>query len=361
MGNTQNRETSLLRDAVQCVEALLPDSWRATIASDGARFRVEPSSSTSAPDAVVMLAGPDGTTVSFAVESKPSGSAIRPAIAQLRAMSAALRMPPLFVSDYIGPTLRGALTDEGISYADATGWVRITAESPLILLTGQGAGRSPRHRESTAVVRLNGAAAGRLIRTLCAEKVPLGVRALAARADVSPGTVSKILPTLAAEGVIDRGERGVVTQVRRMPLIRRWVKDYSFLATNDAAQHFIAPRGLDRTLQKLEGLASPVTLTGSAAARRMLPSEAVPVVPLRLLALYAESPDRLAEDVRLIPAGPATANVVVAAPQDRSVLAEPLAPAPLVLADLLTLPGRSDAEAEQLVDALSLSDPAWRQ
>ena len=62
----------------------------------------------------------------------------------------------------------------------------------------------------------------------------------------------------------------------------------------------------------------------------------------------------------------ATANVVIAAPQDGRILPGPgepatLAPTALVVADLLTLPGRSDAEAEQLMDALASIDPSWKE
>ncbi len=54
------------------------------------------------------------------------------------------------------------------------------------------------------------------------------------------------------------------------------------------------------------------------------------------------------------------------APQDERILPGPgepagLAPTALVLADLLTLPGRSDAEAEQLMDALAATDPSWKE
>ena len=42
--------------------------------------------------------------------------------------------------------------------------------------------------------------------------------------------------------------------------------------------------------------------------------------------------------------------------QNRFVM---IAPIPIVLADLLTLPGRSNAEAEQLLDALAKTDEAW--
>lgn len=66
-------------------------------------------------------------------------------------------------------------------------------------------------------------------------------------------------------------------------------------------------------------------------------------------------------------AEPTTANVVIAVPQDGDILPaaderEPaVAPLALVVADLLTLPGRSDAEAEQLMDALAATDQAWTE
>jgi len=37
-----------------------------------------------------------------------------------------------------------------------------------------------------------------------------------------------------------------------------------------------------------------------------------------------------------------------------------LAPLPLILADLLTLPGRGDSEATQLFEALAKTDSQWR-
>ena len=353
MRNTTIRETELLGDAMLSVSALLPASWalRTEAAGRGGLLRA---------DALAVLTGPDGTAVRFAVESKVSGVSVGALLPQLREMAAQFDLPILFVSDYVGPSLREALAAGGFSYADATGWVRVSTTSPLILLTGRGADRSPRARESTAVARLDGIAAGRIVRALCAVEVPIGVRALADRAGVSPGSVSKVLPTLAREGVLDRDERGAVTRVRRRALIRRWAQDYSFLGTNQSPRHFIAPRGLDRTLNRVADHERPATLTGSAAARRYLPGGATSVVPLRLLALYGADPEALAAELRLIPADPAEANVVIAAPQDARVLDMPLAPATLVIADLLTLPGRADAEAEQLADALALIDPAWK-
>lgn len=339
--------------ALRSVSELLPASWSLRAEADGRGGPLR-------ADALAVLTGPDGTAVRFAVESKASGVSVGALLPRLREMTAQRDLPILFVSDYVGPALREALAAEGFSYADVTGWVRVSTTSPLILLTGRGADRSPRVRESSAVARLDGIAAGRIIRTLCAVEVPLGVRALADRSGVSPGSVSKLLPTLAREGALGRDDRGAVTAVRRRALVRRWVQDYSFRRTNLSPRHFIAPRGLDRTLSRLAELEQPTTLTGSAAARRYLPDGATSVVPLRLLALYSSDPEALAADLRLVPADPAEANVVIAVPQDERVLDMPLAPAALVIADLLTLPGRADAEAEQLADALALTDPAWK-
>lgn len=353
MGNTAMRETILVDAALRSVSALLPASWSLRTEADDRRGPMR-------ADALAVLTGPDGTAVRFAVESKASGVSVGVLLPRLREMTAQCDLPILFVSDYVGPALRAALAAEGISYADATGWVRVSTTSPLILLTGRGADRSPRVRESSAVARLDGIAADRIIRTLCAVEVPLGVRALADRAGVSPGSVSKVLPSLAREGVVDRDDRGAVTAVRRRALVRRWVQDYTFRGTNQAPLACIAPLGLDRMLTSLGEHSRPATLTGSAAARRYLPDGATSVVPLRLLALYSADPEALAAELRLIPADPAEANLVIAVPQDARVLDMPLAPAARVVADLLTLPGRADAEAEQLIEALTLTDAAWK-
>lgn len=352
MRNISIRETLWVSEAVRSLAALLPAVWRL----DSGPARPEEGKR---GDEVVALIGPDGTGVRFILEAWRSGTPTGLLLATLREKAMASSLPLLFVSDYIGPGLREALVSEGISYVDATGWVRITSDVPLILLTGEGAAKSPRSGKSAAVVRLNGVAANRIICTLCADELPLGVRDLASIADVSPGSVSKLLPTLVREGLVDRDVRGAVVATRRRALIRRWTRDYSYPKSNGSVGYFITPRGLDRTLGRLADLSVPVTVTGSAAARRLLPEGTTSVVPLRLLALYTTDPKVLADELGLVPAEPATANTVVAVPQNGAVLTDRSAPVGLVLADLLTLPGRGDAEAEQLMDTFARTDQAW--
>lgn len=340
-------------DALRRIAALLPDRW---MVQDRARLTPE----VVPVDANVDLVAPGGQRVSFIVEVKRSGTATSSSVlSTLRQLKSSGPLPVLFVSDYIGPSMREALTAENINYADTTGWVRIATDEPLIVLTGQGAARSPRVPGSTAVARFNGVAASRIIRELGSRPAPLGVRELALLADVSPGSVSKLLPTLASEGIIDRDERGAVVAVRRRSLIRRWVRDYSFTKSNASVGFFIAPRGIDRTLARLNQLPLPKTLTGSAAARRLLPATATPVVPLRLLAIYTSAPSALVDGLGLVDSDPVSANAIVGIPQDAGVLRDEIAPVALVLADLLTLPGRGDAEAEQLMDLLARTDGSW--
>ena len=357
MRNGNDLETTILKDGRGRVAELLPPSWESNLTVREGR---------GAGDSLLVLRGPAGVGVTYLVEAKRAGAMqLASLVATLRARQQETGLPTLLVSDYLGPATRRALAEAGVSYADATGWVRLVSEDPLILVTGEGASRSPRAPENTAVVRMNGVATNRVVRGLSVGAVPVGVRGLASAAGVSPGSVSKLLATLAAEGIVDRDARGAVTNVRRRSLVRRWVQDYGYATTNHGVGYLLAPRGLaqvsDRLAEK-EGVA----ITGSAAARRLLPPDTTSVVPLRLLALYAASPRRLAEQLGLVEADASTANVVIAAPQDERILPGPggpvaLAPTALVVADLLTLPGRSDAEAEQLMDALAATDSSWKE
>lgn len=360
MGNARIRETVLTNDALRSVAELLPAQWSIEVLTSVPLADRE-------VDAIVDLVGPIDQRISFAVESKRAGAVAIPYLMTvLREIRAGSRLPVLFVSNYIGPSLRAALTQEGISFADATGWVQVSLDEPLVMLVGQGAKRSPGHSRSGALVRLNGIAANRIIRALTTQSAPIGVRDLAELAGVSPGSVSKLLATLAAEGVVDRDDRGKVMAVRRSSLIRRWTRDYGFTTANRSIGYYIAPRGLNWAVARLGEADTDLAMTGSAAARQMLPAGMTSVMPLRLLALYAADPKAVVMELGLIAAEPTTANVMIAVPQDQRIVAPAeegvaLAPASLVLADLLTLPSRSDAEAEQLIDVLARDDAAWQE
>ncbi|MHA6522880.1 hypothetical protein [Tessaracoccus sp. G1721] len=171
----------MLEESLRRIADLLPPTWDATATVGGG---VE-------GDALLVLRGPAGLGVTYSVEAKRAGGrSLAATVATLRERQRESGLSVLFVADYLGPATRRALAQAGISYVDATGWVRLVSDDPLILLTGEGAERSPRAPESAALVRLNGVATSRVIRALSEIEVPVGVRALASAAQVSPEYVA---------------------------------------------------------------------------------------------------------------------------------------------------------------------------
>ena len=352
-------EETLLQTALTQIQEVLPESWKVRLLNNYRFGRFE-------FDALLCLIPPRGDSIEFAVEVKPSGRITMDVLhRQLFRTRSAGFSHTLFVTDFVGPKLRSQLEGMGVSYADTTGWIRITTDDPPILLSTTGASRAPRDRSSSAVTRMNGHAAGRIIDALTSSDLPVRVRELADLAGVNPGSASKLLQTLHRESIVSRDSAGAVTDVDRWQLIERWVEDYSFTRTNKRVGNFVAPRGLRRTLQHLENIQTPVVVTGSAAARRLLPDGTVSVVPMHLLALYATDPMSLASELDLIESEPAMADVIIAQPNDSGIFLPEqtgtiVAPPAVVLADLLTLPNRSDAEARQLFTSLGGNAAPWR-
>jgi hypothetical protein len=69
------------------------------------------------------------------------------------------------VAEYIAAPARAKLERAGVSYADATGWVRIVSDDPMLAITAVGAAKSPKpDRVTGAITRLDGRSAGRIAR-----------------------------------------------------------------------------------------------------------------------------------------------------------------------------------------------------
>ncbi|MFB9315211.1 hypothetical protein [Nocardioides plantarum] len=316
----------------------------------------------------MILTAPDGSNVELAVAVKlwstaPTGAVV----GVLSRLQDRTSRPVLLLTDYTSKPLRDVCEKLGMGYLDEGGWSFLNLEDPVVFIRTEGtAGRAP--RVSSEVVRLNGVAVSRTIETLLEVDPPLGVRELATRAGVSsPGSVSKLLPTLAAANAISRDSAGRVVDIRRRLLLERWVQDYSFLSGNGVVLDFLAPRGLDGVLDQIRSTPS-ICVTGGIAARDYLRDGLVPVVPTTRLTVYAEDGGAWARGVGLVRVDRAVSNVIVARPKDLRILLAPrkgrsslpLAPRGQVLADLLTLPGRETSLADQLMDQLELEDPLWR-
>lgn len=355
-------ETSLLRNATTILRESLPATWQVGAA---------PEADDRGFDATLTVTNASGVGAKFLVEAKTKGSqSVRTAVDRLRVMAASdPGFPLLFVTEYASPPLRRALEDARISYLDTTGWAYLDSTDPPLFVRLTGARRPPQPRENAATARLNGPAASRAIRCLLEKDPPLGIRELATISFSSPAAVSKLMPTLTDAGAVERSADGTIIGIRRRTLLDRWTADYSFVNSNSVVLDYIAPRGLDRTLQQLEGQPG-IVVTASAAAREFLPKDTTSVIPLSLLALYCDDITGTAQNLGLIRADRSSANVMLTTPRDRKLLQNnnispdgpSIAPVGQVLADLLTIPrSRLAQEAEQLIDVLADNDPTWRE
>lgn len=348
-----NRATDLLDQVLRSVRRALPDGWTATLLP-------RPASSDGGRDAVMAIISPTGASAEFAVVAKLSTRS--PALVEPRYCD---DRPVLYVEQYLPLPARDRLAAAGVSYADATGWVRLVSDDPMIAIIAQGAPRAPKRDQRLVTTRLDGPGTGRIIRALVGTSPPIGVRALAATASVSPGTVSKVLPTLVAEGTIERDQGGRVIAVDRIRLMERWTEDYGLLKSNGRPAYYVAPRGIDSALEQVRGL-TRTAITGGEGGALWLPEGTAPLIPTTQLVAYTAMPDGAAAVLGLVPVDAPVANAILMEPQDLTILDAParkndtpVAPLPVVLADLLTLPGRYPQQAEALMDALAKTDPEW--
>jgi hypothetical protein len=173
-----------------------------------------------------------------------------------------------------------------------------------------------------------------------------------------------VVDLLDRDGIIARGAGKSVATVQKRLLVRRWTDDYGLTSSNEVVST-VDPRGIARTMATLQDREMRYALTASAAIRPYLPPGVLPVAPLANLVLFAQDPSSLARDLGLHRTTKG-ANVVLIRPFDPVVFARAqrleglhYAAPSQVVADLLTGPGRSDQEAEQLMAALAVDDPGW--
>jgi hypothetical protein len=198
------------------------------------------------------------------------------------------------------------------------------------------------------------------VRALCDFAAPVGIRELAARAEVTPGYASRLVKLLAEEALVEREERGAVLRVDVARLLRRWSEHYSLTETN-VARSYLDARGAASCLGKLASRTRRYAVTASFGAAAL-----APVAPPRLLVVFVDELDRSAEELQLRPVE-SGANVILAEPFDPVVYERTwekdgirYAAASQLVADLLSSPGRGPNEAEELLRWMSENEDAWR-
>ncbi len=346
-------ERRLATDAIATLRRLLPPGWELDAASGTGRDR---------PDMVVNVTAPDRDSVTFVVEIKRSGvvSVARDAVEQLRAYAEAVPgARTLFIAPWLSQRSRELLAGAGVAYLDATGNTRLVADRPGLFVQAVGADKNPWPTDS-ALKSLRGKGTARAVRALVDLRPPYGIRELAERSSASAATLSRVADLLEGDELVKRDPRGGITEVDWAGTVRRWTQDYDVQVNNDLTA-WLAPRGLDSLKDALRSSGLRYALTGSLAA-----NEFAPYAPARLGMLYVDSVAEAAEalDLRAVDAG---TNVWLITPFDDVVYERMLERDGLALvnpsqlaADLLTSPGRSPSEGEELLRWMDGNLDAWR-
>jgi hypothetical protein len=364
-GAPLERERDVLRVALSLLRDRLPSGWEMTESLEvplGGRRA----------DALLELVAPDGTGLTLVVECKrllvPRD--LPAVLAQLDNLRAAVDGPvgSMVVARYLPASVRARLDEAGVSYADATGNLRVVASRPAVFLRDRGADKDPWRGPGRPLGTLNGVPAGRVVRALADFAPPMSMRQLVDRSRASTGAAYRVVDFLTDQALITRDDEGRVTGVDWRAMLQRWSQDYAFGGTSTGAPaagqgRFLYPRGLPALEAAIAAQAGPrYVVTGTMAASRW-----AAYAPPRLAMIYVDDPDRAmhAWGLRPVDAG---ANVLLAVPDSDDVYTRTvdrdgltLAAPTQVAVDLITGPGRNPSEAEYLLDWMAAHESDWRQ
>lgn len=352
-------KSELLAVVKDVLEARLPAGWSVTATRDG-RARG------GGPDAVVTITAADGTEAEVVVEVKNrlEGSDVGPLADRI---DSAWGQPEpgepsrcaLVVAPWVSPTTRRRLAGRGIGYADATGNLQLRCDRPAMFIEAAGAEKNP-WPVSRQLQSLKGPGAGRAVRALVDYFPPYGIRQLAALTDTSPATLSRVVGLLERDGLLEREPRGPVTQLDWEGTLWRWSEDYRVTDTARTVT-YIEPRGIPALVDKLAETSAQYVVTG----RLGVPPEAT-VIPARNAWIYTRDIAALSQAVDIRPTD-AGINVLVLdafddVVYDRTTTANDLAVVATsqLAVDLLTGPGRSGPQGEELLSWMAENQDQWR-
>lgn len=348
-------ERGLLDRAFAILNARMPEGWRVT------------KTATSPPDAdgVMEVMSPDGIRATLVVEVKRlvenrDVASIRNQLESY--VGAQAGSVGLVVARYISPPVRERLSDAGLAFLDATGNIHLSLARPGLFLSDHGADRDPWRGPGRPRGTLRGVPAAAMVRVLLDFDSSWRVTELIKTAQVSTGAAYRVIDFLDQEELISRDD-SLIRVVDWQRLLRRWSRDYEFVKDN-VTTRWIAPRGLDRMLER--AASSPAiryAVTGTLAA-----AEWAPYAPARAAMIYTVDPSEAVNLWDLRPAD-SGANVILAEPDGEVPLVRAwtaaegqykIAAPAQVAVDLLSGPGRSPSEGEELIGWMARNESFWR-
>lgn len=359
MATAPESTREVLRRAVGLIVARLPDGW-------SARETREPSGAANVRvDGILELVAPDGkrTRLVFETKNVVERRDLARIVERLRVATGEDEVPVL-VGRYLSPSVREALAEAGISYADATGNLRVTSSSPAIYVADRGEDRDPWRGAGRPRGTLKGEPAARVVRALLDYRRRWRVRDLVATSGASTGATYRVLDYLQREDLaVKDGDEFTVPDWER--LLRAWSVDWS-LQTANRVERYLEPRGIEAFEERLiAGPDGQYAVTGSLAAQTW-----TRVAPTRAAYVYVTSIASAAEEWGLRP-NDAAPNVILLEPKTSSDIVfrnatrtdnrMTLAATAQVAADLLNGPGREPAEGEALIEWMKQNESKWRR
>lgn len=353
------RESDVLRAAVDVLRERLPQSWRL-------ETELNSVGRNSSVDAELRLRAPDGGEITVLVEAKRllNTRDVPMALEQLTRAAADRDQDVAFLlaARYLAPATRERIAEAGAGYVDATGNVYFATDRPALLLRDRGADRDPWRGPGRPRGTLKGPPAARVVRALIDFAPPYTVPEIAERSGASTGATYRVVKFLEEQELLERESQGPITGIRWRSLIERWSRDYGFAPSNTVAT-FLEPRGLSAlTARLVEESQLEYAVTGSLAVQQV-----APYAQARLAMLYVRDINKAAAALNLR-ATATGANVALAAGDydmafERTRLEDGLRLAALsqVAVDLLSGPGRNPSEATALMDWMESNESDWRR
>lgn len=350
--------SDVLRLCLQQLRVQLPEGWSLVpVAAAGGRDRDF--------DAVLSVSGPDGTVASLVIEAKRVLERRSVLAVSERLRGAAGRFPnawTVVVARYLAPSVREALAEQGVSYIDATGNMRLVVSAPGLFIANRGADNDPWRGPGRPRGTLKGVPAAKVVRALVDYTGPWSIRELIDLSGASTGATYRVVEYLEREDLVTRDEDAKIVLSDWRRLLQQWSKDYGFVRSSRITR-YIEPRGLAALLTKAADVAGvQYAVTGTTAA-----AEWAAYAPARSALVYVADAAQAAAAWGLRPAE-SGANVLLAEPATDVVFERTIttadgtvivAPAQVAV-DLMTGPGRNPAEAEELMDWMERNESSWR-
>jgi hypothetical protein len=261
-----------------------------------------------------------------------------------------LAVPKLLFSEFVSPQYEEELKAIGVGFADTVGNVSLLVPESGIYLDIRRVSQNPFRDAGRPLKSLSGEPSALVVRGILDLGTPLKASELITSTGVSRASAYRTLDYLEAQGFITRSAPGVVETSEVSDLINAVGELFGFGRIGPTYQ-YIAPRGLQSTLEKLKSVRADYAITGSVAAANF-----APVASSSQLFLYSQSPDELANELGLRPVD-SGGDVFINIPewglvfQRRQIVDSlTLVSSAQIAIDLIDGPGRNPQEGEALIE-----------